>query len=52
MTINDSWGYRIEDDNYKSTSTVLRMLVDCISLGGNLLLDIGPKPTALFPKRK
>ena len=52
MTINDSWGYRIEDDNYKSTSTVLRMLVDCISLGGNLLLDIGPKAAGTIPEEE
>ena len=52
MTINDSWGYRTEDHNYKSSSTLLRMLVDCISLGGNLLLDIGPKADGTIPEEE
>ena len=43
MTMNDSWGYRTDDTDYKSDMVLLRMLVDCISLGGNLLLDIGPR---------
>ena len=50
MTVNDSWGYRIEDDNYKSPMTVLRMLVDCISMSGNLLLDIGPRADGSIPQ--
>ena len=50
MTINDSWGYRIGDDNYKDPQTVLRMFVDCISKGGNLLLDIGPKADGTIPQ--
>lgn len=52
MTINDSWGYRIEDFNYKSTSVVLRMLADCISMGGNLLLDIGPRADGTIPEQE
>lgn len=52
MTINDSWGYRIGDLNYKSTSVVLRMLVDCISMGGNLLLDIGPRADGTIPEQE
>ena len=49
MTVNDSWGYRTDDHNYKHPVTVLRMLVDCISLGGNLLLDIGPRADGSIP---
>lgn len=43
-TMNDSWGYQPYDKKYKSTNMIIRTLVDCISMGGNLLLDIGPKP--------
>lgn len=43
-TMNDSWGYQPYDKKYKSTNMIIRTLVDCISIGGNLLLDIGPKP--------
>ena len=52
MTINDSWGYRLDDNNYKSPMVLLRMLVDCISLGGNLLLDIGPKADGTIPEEQ
>lgn len=52
MTMNDSWGYRIGDDDYKSTMVLLRMLVDCISLGGNLLLDISPMADGTIPERQ
>ncbi len=43
MTMNDSWGFQPNDTNYKSTGQIINILVDCISKGGNLLLDIGPK---------
>jgi len=43
MTMNDSWGYYPTDTNYKSTNQIIRIFVDCISMGGNLLLDIGPR---------
>ena len=43
-TMNDSWGYQPFDKNYKTPFMIIKTLVDCISMGGNLLLDIGPKP--------
>lgn len=43
-TMNDSWGYQPYDNHYKSANMIIRTLVDCIGMGGNLLLDIGPKP--------
>ena len=49
MTTNDSWGYQGNDRNYKSPNQVIRILVDCISMGGNLLLDIGPKEDGTIP---
>ena len=44
MTLNDSWGYVESDRNYKSLRQIVKIFADCISMGGNLLLDIGPKP--------
>ena len=52
MTMNDSWGYRVKDTDYKSEMVLLRMLVDCISLGGNLLLDISPMADGTIPQRQ
>lgn len=44
MTMNDNWGYYPSDSNYKPISQIIRTFVEVISLGGNLLLNIGPKP--------
>lgn len=52
QTINDSWGYYPTDTNYKSTYQLLRLLVDCISMGGNLLLDIGPREDGTIPEEQ
>ncbi len=42
MTINDTWGFKSYDTNFKSTETLLRNLIDIASKGGNYLLNIGP----------
>lgn len=42
LTVNDSWGYRPEDHNHKPVGRLIRMFVEIISRGGNMLLDIGP----------
>jgi len=43
MTINDSWGFRPTDTNQKSVNYIIRVFSECIGMGGNLLLDVGPK---------
>ena len=48
-TINDSWGFQHKDVNFKTPYMVLRTLVDCISNGGNLLLDFGPREDGTIP---
>ena len=52
MTMNDSWGYQHTDSNYKSPYILLRTFVDCLSMGGNLLLDIGPKEDGSIPEEQ
>jgi len=49
MTMNDSWGFQRMDDNWKSTKTLLRNLVECAQGGGNYLLNIGPKGDGSIP---
>lgn len=44
MTINDTWGYNGNDHKYKSTTVLIRTLVDTVSKGGNFLLNVGPTP--------
>jgi alpha-L-fucosidase len=49
FTMNDHWGYSPQDRNWKSTRQLIHLLVDCVSRGGNLLLNVGPKPDGSFP---
>ena len=49
MTFNDSWGYTPIDTSYKSAWTVVGMLRQVAAGGGNLLLNIGPKPDGGVP---
>ncbi len=42
MTVNDSWGYQVQDNNHKSVRQIVQIFCDCIGMGGTLLLDIGP----------
>ncbi|MDG1954773.1 MAG: alpha-L-fucosidase [Polaribacter sp.] len=52
MTMNNSWGFQPNDKVYKSVNQLIRILVDCISMGGNLLLDIAPKPDGTIPEEQ
>ena len=42
MTMNDTWGFKSYDHNWKSTETLIRNLIDIASKGGNYLLNVGP----------
>ena len=50
MTINDTWGFKSYDTNFKSTETLLRNLIDIASKGGNYLLNIGPDSHGVVPQ--
>ena len=52
VTINDSWGYRPSDNDYKTSRQVIRIFCDCLTLGGNLLLDVGPKEDGTLDERQ
>jgi alpha-L-fucosidase len=52
MTMNDSWGYRPSDHNYKSTRQIVRAFAECIGMGGNLLLDVGPMADGTIPSEQ
>jgi alpha-L-fucosidase len=49
MTMNDHWGFNKTDQNWKSTRTLVRNLIDCASKGGNYLLNVGPTAEGLIP---
>jgi alpha-L-fucosidase len=49
ITLNDTWGYKAHDQNWKSAETVLNMLAEANSKNTNVLLNIGPQPDGRFP---
>lgn len=49
MTMNGTWGFKKNDDKWKSTTTLLRNLCDIASKGGNYLLNVGPTPEGEIP---
>ncbi|MBB3186214.1 alpha-L-fucosidase [Microbacter margulisiae] len=50
MTINNTWGFKQDDHNWKSTKVLLRNLIDIASKGGNYLLNVGPDATGVIPQ--
>ncbi len=42
QTFGGSWGYHREEALWRSTDELIRTLIDCVSKGGNLLLNVGP----------
>ncbi|MHC4389490.1 MAG: alpha-L-fucosidase, partial [Planctomycetota bacterium] len=49
-TLNDSWGYKRKDNNWKSTRELLVLLTRIVSKGGNYLLNVGPDAEGLIPQ--
>ena len=49
MTMNNTWGFKKNDHNWKSTTKLIRNLVDIASKGGNFLLNVGPTAEGLIP---
>ncbi len=51
QTLNGSWGYDRDNLDWKSPALLLWMLVDSVSKGGNLLLNVGPTGRGEFDER-
>lgn len=49
-TMNDTWGYKTTDSNWKSVSTLLLLLIDLSSKGVNYLLNVGPTAEGIIPE--
>ena len=49
-TMNNHWGYCYYDHTYKTSQTIIRKLVECVSKGGNFILNVGPDAKGKFPK--
>lgn len=51
QTLNGSWGYDRDNLNWKPVVMLVRMLIDNVSKGGNLLLNVGPTARGEFDAR-
>lgn len=49
QTMNGMWGYKVTDQNYKTTAEIIRLLIRTAGKGANLLLNIGPQPNGQLP---
>lgn len=51
QTFSGSWGYHRDEQTWKSPEMLLRMLINTVSLGGNLLMNVGPPARGYLDKR-
>jgi len=51
QTLNGSWGYDRDNLDWKTPDMLIRMLIDSVSKGGNLLLNVGPNARGEFEPR-
>lgn len=50
VTMNNNWGYHSLDKAFKPASMLIKKLVECVSKGGNLLLNVGPDARGRIPE--
>lgn len=48
-TMNNHWGYCNFDYDYKPASMIIRKLVECVSKGGNMMMNVGPDARGNIP---
>ncbi|MGJ1261989.1 alpha-L-fucosidase [Sphingobacterium spiritivorum] len=51
QTFSGSWGYHRDENTWKSTNQLIAMLIEVVSKGGNLLLNVGPTARGYFDDR-
>ncbi len=49
MTMGTAWQYQPQNEHYKSGGELIRILIETRAKGGNLLLNVGPKPNGELP---
>jgi alpha-L-fucosidase len=51
QTFSGSWGYHRDENTWKSPEQLITMLVNTVSCGGNLLMNVGPTARGIFDQR-
>ena len=49
-SINESWGYNAQDKNFKDATLLIKKLIEAVSKGGNLILNVGTDATGKIQK--
>ena len=49
LTMGTQWSYKPTNDNYKSGTRILELLIETRAKGGALLMNVGPKPDGQLP---
>lgn len=49
-TLNDTWGYKKNDRNWKDPADLIAKLADIVAKGGNYLLNVGPTAEGVIPE--
>ncbi|MDO5422261.1 MAG: alpha-L-fucosidase [Eubacteriales bacterium] len=50
VTMNGNWGYCAKDHFWKPAPMLIKKLVECVSKGGNMILNVGPDARGNIPK--
>ncbi|MEM1059318.1 MAG: alpha-L-fucosidase [Verrucomicrobiota bacterium] len=52
MTTNNSWSYTGREEQYKSPFEIITMFCECLGMGGNMLLNVGPDERGVIPAQQ
>jgi alpha-L-fucosidase len=52
VTTNNTWSYTGSEEQYKTPYQIICMLCECIGMGGNMLLNVGPAPDGTVPEQQ
>jgi alpha-L-fucosidase len=52
ITMGTQWAYKPTNENYKSGSRLIEILIETRAKGGNLLLNVGPRPNGKLPEEQ
>lgn len=51
ITMNNHWAYYIGDTSFKPADLLIRRLVECVSKGGNMIINVGPNANGEIPEQ-
>ncbi|MBD3315487.1 MAG: alpha-L-fucosidase [Chitinivibrionales bacterium] len=52
ITTNNTWSFTGREDNYKTPTMLIGMFCECLGMGGNMLLNVGPDKKGVIPSRQ